>query len=37
MDPDDFVGEKYLEILYKIIIENCADISMCDCKEVAQM
>ena len=28
IDSDDFVGEKYIEVLYKIIIESCADISM---------
>ena len=36
IDSDDFVGEKYIEVLYKIIIESCADISMCDYMEVAQ-
>lgn len=36
VDSDDFVGEKYIEVLYKIIIESCADISMCDYMEVAQ-
>lgn len=36
IDSDDFVGEKYIEILYRTIIESHADISMCDYKEVAQ-
>lgn len=34
IDADDYIDEKYLETLYKDIVDNNADIACCDCVEL---
>ena len=36
VDSDDYIDEDYLEILYKALKEQDADISMCNCKLVEE-